>query len=691
MKRVILKQLRLLNFKGITEFVLEPDVSAISVLGDNATGKTTLFDGFCWLLFGKDSQNSANFDIKTLDETGEPVHGLEHAVEAVLAVDGEDLSLKKVYAEKWIKTKGSATAEFDGHTVDHYVDGVPSKKKEFDEAVKSVCGGDLFCLLANPRCFNETLHWRKRRDLLLSVCGDISDADVVESDDRLAALPEIIGKRSPEDHRKIVKAGLAEIDRELAKIPVRIDEALKSVAETDSEEAVKSALETARADRAKKAEELFLVESGGEAAAVRKALAEIGAKVAERENAIYQAGKIAVRAGDTRRRKLRDAFDKAEDEMHSRDRTIKRLIDDIKLARTDLPKLERKTNALRADWQKVNGRSMPEFKIETECPTCGQRLPEEKAEAARKAFVEKFNAEKAKDLAAISAEGKEVKRLREKVKGGMDKMEERIAALEFEKLSAAESLARAKKDLEEIDSKRTEEAERPEDPELEKLGEESRALAEKLDVLKEGAKGDAGRIRGEIAEIDAETEKLRSELLKIETNKKIAERIEALKNEERILAADYEKREGELYLMDRFVRTKVRMLEEKIDSKFQLVRFRLFKEQINGSLEECCEATCNGVPYASMNNGARINVGLDVCNTLSKHYGIAVPIFVDNAESVSRLIDTEGQQIRLVVSPEHKSLTVGADAPFDEEADPLAEAWRDPEVADHVEAGKPPF
>jgi hypothetical protein len=66
----------------------------------------------------------------------------------------------------------------------------------------------------------------------------------------------------------------------------------------------------------------------------------------------------------------------------------------------------------------------------------------------------------------------------------------------------------------------------------------------------------------------------------------------------------------------------------------------------------------NGVPYSNLNHGARINVGLDIINTLAEHYGFAPPVFIDNAEAITQLLPTRGQMIRLVVSERDKSLRV---------------------------------
>ena len=142
--------LKLFNFKGIRSFELKSDGKDVSIMGDNGSGKTTLADAFMWLLFGKDSQNKTDFEIKTLGPDGEPEHGLEHTVEARLQLpNGKQLTLKKVFSEKWTKKRGSATAEFTGHTTDHYIDGVPVKKKEFDEQIAEIADEEIFRLLTD--------------------------------------------------------------------------------------------------------------------------------------------------------------------------------------------------------------------------------------------------------------------------------------------------------------------------------------------------------------------------------------------------------------------------------------------------------------------------------------------------------------------------------------------------------------
>lgn len=115
--------------------------------------------------------------------------------------------------------------------------------------------------------------------------------------------------------------------------------------------------------------------------------------------------------------------------------------------------------------------------------------------------------------------------------------------------------------------------------------------------------------------------------------------------------------DGMLFLCEEFMRYKAKFIEESINRRFSLVRFRLFREQINGGLEDCCDVTVDGIPYATgLNNGAKVNAGIDIINTLSRHYSAQVPLFVDNAESVTQLTQADTQVIRLVVSESDKEL-----------------------------------
>jgi hypothetical protein len=135
-------------------------------------------------------------------------------------------------------------------------------------------------------------------------------------------------------------------------------------------------------------------------------------------------------------------------------------------------------------------------------------------------------------------------------------------------------------------------------------------------------------------------------------------RINELQEDARNTAACLEAIEHMLYLVEEYTRYKTRFVENSINDLFRIARFRLFREQANGGVEDRCDVTYEGIPYINVNNGAKINVGIDIINTLSRAYGVSVPLFVDNAESVTRLEKSECQIIRLIVSENDKELRI---------------------------------
>ena len=99
-------------------------------------------------------------------------------------------------------------------------------------------------------------------------------------------------------------------------------------------------------------------------------------------------------------------------------------------------------------------------------------------------------------------------------------------------------------------------------------------------------------------------------------------------------------------------------MEGNINSKFCIARFKMFEIQLNDNVKETCETLVDGVPYSNLNRGAKLNVGLDIIRTLQEHYNFSCPVWVDNAEAVTRLTPMDCQMIRLVVDASAKELDV---------------------------------
>jgi len=647
-----LNRLTLTNFKGIRRFELDAQGDNADIYGDNATGKTTLADAFMWLLFDKDSSNRKDFQIKTLGPDGEPEHGLEHMVEAVLELeDGSQLALKKVYQEKWTKKRGSATAEFTGHTTDHFIDGVPVKKKEYDEKIAEIADENIFRLLTDPRYFNEVLHWQKRRELLLEVCGDVSDAEVIASKKELSKLADILGNRTIEQHRKVIQARRSEINKELEKIPVRIDEVKRGLPNIDditNPDELPNDIAKLREQLRAKQEELAQAKAGGQVAEKTKQLRMLEAEILELE-------KQCRAKYETEIQEKRESLKSVQEEYFELMAAISGMEKSLELRHEELASIDNKITTLRAKWHEENNKQF-EFEQNDICPACGQKLPEEKLQEARGRALAEFNRQKAEKLEAISADGKQLKAHADAIRTEIEQLSTKIAEARKELQSREIVVERLKDTIQNLEQK-LKYATANDDTFKAKYFEKINLEKEILTLQEDNAETIAS-IQKEIDEISTDIAALEQAAARLEARKNGEKRIEELKAEERKLAAEYEELEQQLYLTEEFIRTKVQLLEDKINSKFRMARFKLFEVQVNGAISETCETTYNGVPYSNLNNGARLNIGLDIINTLAEHFGFAPVVFIDNAESVVNILPTKGQQIRLIVSGTDKKLRI---------------------------------
>ena len=643
-------KLHLTNFKGIASFTLEADGKGVDIYGDNATGKTTLMDAFLWLLFGKDSQNKTDFEIKTLGPDGEPEHGLEHSVEARLQLpNGRQTTLKKTFYEKWTKKRGSATAEFTGHTTDHYLDGVPVKKKEYDELISEIAEEGIFRLLTDPTYFNTQLHWQDRRQLLLEVCGDISDEEVLANEPSLTELADLINEHSIDDLKKIIAAKRTKINKELQKIPVRIDEVQLGLPNIDGLEPgeLEKELHAINGLIRDEQQKLTRVEAGGEIAEKNKKLAELETEILriKLEHQAQNGDKLSAKRKAANELKLR--IDQCQSEIGFT-KSKAALID--KQAKT----IEATMNAKREEWHKIDSEAFV-YQEENTCPTCGQELPEQKVAEAREKALARLNLNKSSRLETIAKEGKRLKKEYERLQNDLSDTNASVNRKETELATLKGQLPAMEQEVEKLMSM---EVPIEENAQYKAKLHEKALVGEEVAGLHKNAESAKAVILERIEDLQNTRRQIESNKSKIALYAQGKKRTAQLKEEERLLAAEYEALEKQLYLTEEFIRTKVRLLDEKINSKFKLARFKLFNTLINGGIEECCETTHDGVPFGNLNSGARLNVGLDIINVLADHYNFAPAVWIDNAESVTNILPTEGQQIKLVVSERDAELRV---------------------------------
>lgn len=630
-----LTKLELLNFKGLKSFTINLNGDVI-IRGDNATGKTTVFDSVCWLLFGKDSLDRADFEIKTLNG-GEPIHKVNHEVAGTFTLDeGGTVELKRVYREKYSSPRGGEVT-MTGHTTDYFVDGVPKKEKEYKEMVSSLVDESIFKLITNPLYFNETYSWQNRRKLLLEMCGDISDEDVIASHDELRRLAGLLEGRTVDDHRKVVAAKKTAINKELDMVPVRIDEAMRNKPEITS-------------DKAKLIRDIETLSAGINEVEKQKAIIQNGFSSTEKESKIRDInrqleGQSSKVLSDYHKQKqrLRDEYEASLTKLKMVEVDRDRCADRRDELNKEIERESKRIVTLQSEFDTFNAQ---QFNKES-CPTCGQALPADKQEI----LEAEFNANKSKKL----EEWKGLIESAVKLKANYEEQQEIM-------VSKIDSLTTEASQYNDAYNVKFKEYEAYSEPNLEddpvyadlkaqlfllEIDDETGADTEKLTKLDE-----------ELSSMKSKKAGLETELNKFKLIDDINHRIFELENQQEKLVAEKNALDEASFLMDEFIKAKVNMLEESINARFKLARFKMFNVMLNGNVEECCETTYKGVPYRSMNNAARINVGLDIINALTSYYKVNAPVFIDNAEAVTEFVPVNSQTIKLIVDESKPQLTV---------------------------------
>lgn len=661
-------KLMLNNFQGIKKLTLNLDGSNVSIYGDNATGKTTVFNSLTWLLFDKSSTNTKNFSPKTKGEDGD-LHNLDHSVEAVVeTLDGAEVILKKVYKEIWTKKRGSAISEFSGHTTDYYINEVPVQLKEYTSSVRSYLRADAeqSKMLTMPHYFAEEMNWEARRNILLQISGDISDEDVIESNKELAELKEIIKQPGTdnlyniEDYKKIATSKKNEINKQIQSIPARIDEAVKAMPDMTGIKKNDVISKVASLNKKKMDIEIEInqLHSGNLAEiGLNEQIATAHTKLAQERTKHLKSENKDSEEIDNEVKVLRSQIRDIEDMNNTLESGLHAIYSHISKVKQEKAEMESLRIKLRNQYIEISNQVWDESK--SVCPTCRQDLQAEKIINMQS----EFNQSKSNRLEEINNEGKSTCN-----KEMIAELEKEISDLTVKASKAQEKIEANTSEILKIDaeiSRLRSKLKAPVPFNVTQVYQDIREEIANLESSKEDKEATikmaSNAKRNEVKKIIEELENLEEQkaLFALAEGQRL--RVLELEADEKRLSKEYEQLEKGLYLCENFIKAKVSMLDENINSRFNSVKFRLFNEQINGGIKEDCEVMIPGpnnqlVPYSFANNAAKINAGLEIINALSDAFGAILPIFIDNAESVTKLIDSKAQLIRLVVSENDKKL-----------------------------------
>ena len=633
MKDIKLISLELSNFKCHSHLKIDFNGRNVSIYGENAAGKTSVYDSLTWVLFGRDSRGNGEklMEVKPLDASGNVKdHDAQTAVDVVFSVDGEEITLRRTLQEVWTTRRGSSEPVFTGNVSGYFIDSVPVKKNAFSEKVDELVDEETFKLLTNVSYFANDISWSDRREVLFRVANVVGDREIMLTDAKFTPLLDGMGKLSVDDYKKKLLAEKRGFVGAKTEIPARISECQKTISDVEGMDftAARAKIENLSAEKAALESEMLSIERNTAAENKRMEIreAQLELTALENENKAYRAQQMA-NAPDTAG--IRRNLERLKAQHTAKMRTLDH-------EKAYVAQLENDINSARERWISVNGETF----VGGSCPTCGQALPAAQLKAASDAFA----AHKAQRLREIEQTANASKEARAAAWARIASAESEIADLESEITKEAGVLTDAENHVVEVTN-------------MPGYSEKRESIQWKIDVLG-GELADImtdtssarSKLLGQISEIKQEIESWSVYLGKESLLEYSRNRVQELQEDARNAAEKLDAIEEMLFLIDEYSRYKTQFVEDSINSMFRIARFRLFREQANGGIEDRCDVVYDGIPYINLNSGAKINVGVDIINTLSRAYGVTVPLFVDNAESVTHLEKSDCQIIRLVVS-----------------------------------------
>lgn len=654
--KITLLKLTLDNFQGGT-FPLETGGQNVSIFGDNSRGKTRLVSAYTWLLFGSDSLGRTKFQIKNTNTAGEEAHREENSVEGVfnifdhkLMAVPEKLTFKKIHMERYSSKKGRADESFTGNTVDHYVNGVPVSKSEYSKQIEKYFGDEeRYRMITTPTAF-PALGETRQRELLIEVGGGITDEEVIAKDERLLELPALIGEKTVEDRKKQVEGRQKEINDKEKGLPsfrTRIDENMLNLPNISNLNEAAISSEIALIETKIKEKELQLqgIDNGTKLTELSKSLAVSKSDIEKIERDYENTQRKIINDLTLQITEKKQAITDAINKRSDLDTRIKGQEDSLSEAGNNLVELKGRQDAIN---ERVFSDGTP-----TSCAACGHSLPPEEVEAVREKARVNFNSDKAQRIKRILTRWDELTKLQERTSANISELQEQKALIRIPDDA----------DIKELEEKREEFIKilgiYDNDDEWVVLDAHIRELETQIAEEKKGTVQDRRPIRETLNSLEADKRAQQASLRLFDDHARGMARIGDLKASEKTLTAEYEQLEKELFLIKLFIEQKAYVLDDKINGLFERVKFKLSTMMNDGTTKPCCVFTVDGIPYGKgLNNASEMNGGMDICQTLARFYKINAPVFVDNAEAVTKLMPMDCQVIRLVVSEKDKTLRV---------------------------------
>lgn len=655
MKKVTLKKLSVENYKKFE--AREFDFSGrTEVSGRNRQGKTSLMDAYFDVLTGKLADGTLPNNIRRKvdgEEVDDPV-----VRELVIDVDGTEYVVQK-------KTKKGKSS----NTVEYYVNGIKRNKTEYMEILKRIADPDTIAMCSNARVFLNEIQkaTAKARETLGGIAGfsetqfraEHPEYEWIKNEGVEGDSIEEILKARRRDLRK-AKSDVDDIAKQIRKeqgrqvecdetLPAQRDDLLDLLKENEKQEKV-------LCDASREYDRISIELAGLKRS--RDALVEKAEKSA-RENHDRITSLLYTLKSDKKN---------AENKLRLARIDLEHASKGIERHKAALAQAKSKyTEALKEKWggdtelTAIRGEEFdPELAI---CPTCGQTLPEEQVETAKRKFEfnkqsriskklgekEQFEKNKRTKLEQITEDGNEAS---EGLKTANETKKEAEAAIEATKkeiTSLALEIAETEK-----------EAEKP-IPEPDMSGdEEYKAVCGKISALEESLNGigngendrillsnNRHSLEAKLRDVEA---KIKTQTARLEEK---ANNLETMQEEQKKLSQKQANIQQKVDQLTEYSIEKNKALAAVINPHFKHFQFQFLDYTQDGEPLETCRMICNGIDYANgLNHSDRILCDIDLVMGLQEMNDLRLPVWVDDTESVNsdRIPELDTQMILLKVS-----------------------------------------
>ena len=651
--RMILKSLHIENFKGVKDKTYEFGKTT-RVSGMNRRGKTTIGAAWYWLMSDKNYELVSNPNIRP-----DNVEDCIPTVTADVDVSGKEITLSKMQKRKVGKPDKNGVSKIT-ITNTYEINSVPKTERDFKAYLEELgFEFDKFLICSHPNVFTKDLSLKKKQDemrkCLFTMASEKTDLEIAQMNKETADVAKLLESYKFEEIEAMNNASKKKAVEQLDAIPnqiiglekakVDVDVAEQELLKADLErkiEALEDLMEKSdvRIDEMRSEEMHCQFEMSAIAQTMNN---ELSSKKREIEKHKYE-----------HEEKLEDIRFSIENAQNSVD-SNKRTISEQTLKKAELAKKYKEEKEKKFDDSKwVFDEST------TVCSLCGQRLPEDKIESLRADFsqrkadaIEVFNEEHAKTLAMIVDYGNACAEMIKNLTENNKELENKINTLKLHETEEIDII----KGLDEQISKIPTSTDYTQNEGYAKLkARQDELLANIAELESKGADKAVEDAKADKAKLKSQLDEVNKIIAQAANNVMIDDRIETLRDEQKEIGQKVADQEQMLYLLEEFIRFKLNKVSESINSHFKTVNFKLFEMQLNGGMKDCCECTVNGVPYSTLNSGHRIVAGLDIIRSLSELYGVSVPIFVDNAESLNEfnVPDMYAQLILLSVSEDEQ-------------------------------------